>query len=406
MALDLHHGTTYWHQTQKDIEYPQLSKDESTEIVIIGAGMSGALIAYELLKEQHNIILIDKDIPGHGSSDGNTGLIQYNSDESLHDMIKTHGEHKAVDFYRLSMTGINLLHQIADELTEDTGYAKRDSLYLSAKQSDIGKLKEYGETLNKYGFPAEWLSRQTLAKIYGLDAHGALKTAHDLELNPFKWIQALHRSNLKRGAKIFKNTAAVDIRRSGLNTYVVLTDTPYTVRAKYVIFASGYEENMIPEIEPFVERNNTFSFVSSKCSGFWTDRAMIWDSADPYLYFRSTEDDRIIAGGRDKEGIELDSEKKIKAESMKILAKIKSYYPALEAEPYKMWQSVFAESKDGLPFIGKRKNKRNQFYALGYGGNGTCYAAIAAILLRFYLRGEEHPYAYTVNLEGREAKET
>ncbi len=101
MALDLHHGTTYWHQTQKDIEYPQLSKDESTEIVIIGAGMSGALIAYELLKEQHNIILIDKDIPGHGSSDGNTGLIQYNSDESLHDMIKTHGEHKAVDFYRL-----------------------------------------------------------------------------------------------------------------------------------------------------------------------------------------------------------------------------------------------------------------------------------------------------------------
>ncbi len=304
------------------------------------------------------------------------------------------------------MTGINLLHQIADELTGRYRIRQKGQPLSQCQTIGYRKLKEYGETLNKYGFPAEWLSRQTLAKIYGLDAHGALKTAHDLELNPFKWIQALHRSNLKRGAKIFKNTAAVDIRRSGLNTYVVLTDTPYTVRAKYVIFASGYEENMIPEIEPFVERNNTFSFVSSKCSGFWTDRAMIWDSADPYLYFRSTEDDRIIAGGRDKEGIELDSEKKIKAESMKILAKIKSYYPALEAEPYKMWQSVFAESKDGLPFIGKRKNKRNQFYALGYGGNGTCYAAIAAILLRFYLRGEEHPYAYTVNLEGREAKET
>lgn len=399
--MDLHKGETFWHQTGKEADYLTMSKDDQAEVVIIGAGMTGALIAYELLKDNYKVVLLDKDVPGYGSSDGNTGIIQYNSDDSLNEMIEEHGEQRAVDFYRMSIEGITLLHQIAGELKEDVGYAPKNSLYLCAKEEHEPELQKKYETLKKYDFPAELINREDLMQEYSLQAFGAMKTPLDLELNPFKWIQAVHRSNLARGARVYKDVEVVDVSSDGQGSYIVQTKSGLRVTAKFVIYAIGYAENIIPEVEPLVERNSTYSVVTEITDTFWGERALIWDSADPYLYFHSTDDDRVIAGGRDKEGTKLNSQEKIDQENEQILARIKGYFPAFKAEPYTMWQSVFAESKDGLPFIDKRKTEENQYFALGYGGNGTCYAAIAAILLRSYLKGEEHPYAYTVALEGR-----
>jgi len=399
--MDLHKGETFWHQTGKEADYLTMINDEQAEVVIIGAGMTGALIAYELLKDHYDVVLLDKGIPGYGSSDGNTGIIQYNSDNSLNEMIEEHGEQRAVDFYRMSVEGIKLLHQIANELKEDVGYAPKNSIYLCAKEEQEPELQKIYATLKKYGFPAELLTREELLQEYSLQAFGAMKTPLDLELNPFKWIQAVHRSNLAQGARVYKNVEAIEVISDDQGRYIVQTKKGLRVTTKFVIYAIGYAENIILEVEPLVERNSTFSVVTEKIDVFWGERALVWDTAKPYLYFHSTDDGRVIAGGRDKEGMKFSSQEKIDQENEKILARIKVYFPAFSANPYTMWQSLFGISKDGIPFIDKRKIEENQYIALGYGGNGTCYAAIAAILIRSYLKDEVHPYAYTVALKGR-----
>lgn len=399
--MDLHKGETFWHQTDKEADYLTMIKDEQAEVVIIGAGMTGALIAYELLKDHFDVVLLDKGVPGYGSSDGNTGIIQYNSDNSLNEMIEKHGEQRAVDFYRMSVEGIKLLHQIANELKEDVGYAPKNSIYLCAKKEQEPELQKIYATLKKYGFPAELLNREELLQEYSLHAFGAMKNPLDLELNPFKWIQAIHRSNLAQGARVYKNVEAIGVISDDEGRSIVQTKKGLRVTAKFVIYAIGYAENIIPEVEPLVERNSTFSVVTEKTDVFWGERALVWDTAEPYLYFHSTDDGRVIAGGRDKEGMKFSSQEKIDQENEKILARIKVYFPIFNAKPYTMWQSIFGISKDGIPFIDKRKVAENQYIALGYGGNGTCYAAIAAILIRRYLKGEVHPYAYTVALKGR-----
>lgn len=398
--MDLHKGETFWHQTGKEADYLTMNKDDKADVVIIGGGMTGAIIAYELLKDQYDVVIVDKDVPGYGSSDANTGIIQYNSDKSLYEMIEEHGVERAVDFYRLSIEGIQLLHKIAGELKEDVGYAPKNSLYLCAKEEHEPELKKMYETLRKYDFPAELVNRDDLMREYGLKAFGAMKTPLDLELNPFKWIQAIHRSNLAKSARVYKDVEAIHVISDEKGGYIVQTGNGFQVIAKFVIYATGYAENVISEVEPLVERNSTFSVVTEVLDTFWGERALIWDSADPYLYFHSTKDNRVIAGGRDKEGMKFKSQELIDEENEKILIRIKDYFPAFKAEPYTMWQSVFGLSKDGIPFIDKRKIE-NQYFALGYGGNGTCYAAISSILIRGYLKDEVHPYAYTVALKGR-----
>ena len=44
-------------------------------VVVVGAGIVGACVAYELRKRGHEVALIDRDEPGRGASFGNSGAI-------------------------------------------------------------------------------------------------------------------------------------------------------------------------------------------------------------------------------------------------------------------------------------------------------------------------------------------
>ena len=46
------------------------------------------------------------------------------------------------------------------------------------------------------------------------------------------------------------------------------------------------------------------------------------------------------------------------------------------------WAGAFAVTKDGLPYIGSVRNGRTRIFALGYGGNGITFSAIAAEIIR------------------------
>jgi glycine/D-amino acid oxidase-like deaminating enzyme len=58
-----------------------------------------------------------------------------------------------------------------------------------------------------------------------------------------------------------------------------------------------------------------------------------------------------------------------------------------------MWAGTFAETKDGLPFIGSIAQMPNTYFALGFGGNGITFSQVAAEILRDLLSGKQHEYA-------------
>lgn len=392
--MKLHNGDLFWDETRKDTEYLELKEDFEVDVLVIGGGMSGALISHELGSRGFDVAVIDKSTPGYGSSDGNTGIIQYHSDDSLPDMIENFGEKPAVDFYRLSILAMERLGEIAKSLPDEVGYKSTESLLLAAEKENVPTLKENNEILNRFDFPSEYIDKETLDNDYDIKAFGAVKTGSDAELNPFKMVQALHKDNLKNGVKVYKNAPTDEIieEKDGFT----VKSGSYTIRSKKLVLAMGYAKDVYPVIEEALERNTTYSFVTEKIDEkLWGNEEMIWDDEDPYVYFRKLEDHRVIAGGRDEDGEELTSLENIEKETDKIYETICKYYPKFNAKITHRWQSVFGESKDGLPFIGKNKENENKYYAFGYGGNGTCYSVMASMIISDYLEGKEHQYAYT-----------
>ena len=392
--MKLHAGDLFWEETRDEAPYLTLEGNLDTEVLVVGGGMSGAMIANELTHAGHQVAVVDAAKPGLASSDGNTGIIQYCSDMSLDEMIGKWGQRHAVDFYSLSLEGRDMLAAMVQRVGADVGYRAGHSLYLVTQPDGIKEAQQQEKALTRHGFPAEYMEGDALHQRFGLNAQGAMRTARDANLNPYKIVQALHTDSMRHGAKVYHSARMTSYVKKADGFLVRIGRQ--RIRARTLILAMGYAKDAYPPIEAQVERNTTYSLVTAPLKGpLWGEGDMVWDDRDPYTYFRITEDKRIIAGGRDRSGARLGGEAKIARETDKLYERVKSYFPPLEAPITHRWQSVFGESKDGLPFIGRDPQEPDLYFAFGFGGNGTCYCAIAAKLIAAFLRDDPHPLAYT-----------
>jgi glycine/D-amino acid oxidase-like deaminating enzyme len=115
---------------------------------------------------------------------------------------------------------------------------------------------------------------------------------------------------------------------------------------------------------------------------------MIWQSADPYLYLRTTTDGRVICGGEDEEFVDEDERDALTARKTKTLQrKLKQLMPAIDTRVDFAWTGSFGQTDTGLPTIGHIPRTPHCWAALGYGGNGTTYSRIAAEIIAGAING-------------------
>ncbi len=86
--------------------YPSLDVDLKTDIVIMGAGISGALVANQLCQAGYRVVIVDRRHAGMGSTAASTSLLQYEIDKPLHQLINVVGEKNAVRSYLLCREAI------------------------------------------------------------------------------------------------------------------------------------------------------------------------------------------------------------------------------------------------------------------------------------------------------------
>ena len=116
---------------------------------------------------------------------------------------------------------------------------------------------------------------------------------------------------------------------------------------------------------------------------FWYRNVLIWETAQPYLYLRTTRDNRILVGGKDDDFSAAYKRDIALPKKVNILEKeFASLFPDLNFKTDFGWAGAFASTKDGLPYIGTIPQRSNTYFALGFGGNGITFSVIAANIIR------------------------
>ncbi|MBS7256549.1 NAD(P)/FAD-dependent oxidoreductase [Flavobacterium branchiicola] len=375
--MKLRSTETFWPIKNALIQsYPSIGSNYETSILIIGGGITGALIAYKLISEGKKIILVDRRDVCNGSTAGSTALLQYEVDIPLHELIKIRGKKCAVDSYMNGKKAIFDLRKICDEIKSDCGFEFKKSIYFSTVIKDLPYLKNEFKSRKENGFDVNWLTKYDLKKL-GLNALAAIESKTAAVMDPYRFAQDLLAYCQKKGMKIFDQTNITSIKYTG-DKAIAYTENKFTITADHVIHCSGYESTETLS-EKVVDLKSTYAITSESFedlpAGF--KNAIFWDTSDPYFYFRTTDDNRIIMGGGDEEFKDAKRrDKLIPKKELYLLKHFKKRFPDLNFKLDYSWAGTFGETKDGLPYFGKPNPNKNEHYVLGFGGNGITFSAI------------------------------
>src|SRR5687768_3578663 len=80
--------------------FPTLHRNLNCEILIVGGGITGSLMAFQLSKEGYDTVLIDRRDVSLGSTSATTSMLQYEVDTPLYHLIQKVGEVTAVHCYQ------------------------------------------------------------------------------------------------------------------------------------------------------------------------------------------------------------------------------------------------------------------------------------------------------------------
>jgi glycine/D-amino acid oxidase-like deaminating enzyme len=172
----------------------------------------------------------------------------------------------------------------------------------------------------------------------------------------------------------------------------LLTGDNKRIKARKLVIACGYEsQRYIPK--PIQDLRSTFVIISEPHGKkeFWYKNSLIWETKNPYLYLRTSSDNRILVGGKDISSSDPLKRDKLLYSKAKFLERSFSrLFPAIPFRTDFKWAGSFASTKDGLPYIGSIVQRPHTYFALGLGGNGITFSVIAAKIIRDMLIGKKN----------------
>jgi glycine/D-amino acid oxidase-like deaminating enzyme len=369
--------------------YPPLERNVSTEVAIVGGGITGALIGWHLADAGVDVTVVDRREVAHGSTAGSTALLQYEIDVPLHRLERQLGPERARRAYCGCLGAVQRIGRLVKKLKLDCGFEAKGSLLLARNRASVPALHREFIARQEAGFSVEWWSRRELARRSSLPQPAALfsRRGEAAQVDAYALAYGLLACAVARGASVHDRTTVVRHRTTKRGAELV-TDRGARIRARWLVVASGYEaDRFLPE--PVTALHSTYALASEPVADFpgWpSGLPVIWETGDPYLYLRTTRDRRIIMGGYDEPFRDPVARDRLLAGKVRALRRrFARLFPRIALEVATAWAGTFGKTKDGLPFIGGHPATPRTWFALGYGGNGITYSLIAAELFRDFL---------------------
>ncbi|KGF67757.1 FAD-dependent oxidoreductase [Hoeflea sp. BAL378] len=359
------------------------------DVIIVGAGISGALAAEALADGKRSILVIDRRKPVTGSTMASTAMIQHEIDTPLSDLARMIGEEPAARAWRRSAASVKALGSKVAALELACSFREKQTLYLAGEGGGARKLSAEFRARQAAGLEVTYLDGAEVETGYGLDREAGLLSQASASCNPAQMTAGLLRAARERGIEIVQGVEITDLGEFG-DRVVLATSSGSLLEAGHVVFCTGYEF-----LESVAQKSHsiasTWAIATPPMETLpkWLADTLVWEAADPYLYFRMTRDGRLIAGGEDEDDPEAyHSAAKMKSKPKRIVKKISALLGIKLPEPDFAWSAGFGVTPTGLPYIDRVPGMSRAFAVMGFGGNGITFSQIASELLKAEVNGK------------------
>uniref|UniRef100_UPI0040562451 FAD-dependent oxidoreductase n=1 Tax=Acetatifactor sp. TaxID=1872090 RepID=UPI0040562451 len=341
---------------------------ESTwDVVVVGAGLAGLLVAYYLKEEGLKVLVMDAGEVASGQTGRTTAKITSQHGLKYSKLIKSIGIEKARMYAQANEKAIREYERFIQEKEIDCGF-ERVPAYLYTLQ-DAEVLQEEAEAARLLGVDAFFTQEVELP----FPVKGAVCFRNQAQFFPLEFVKYL-----SSGLKIWENTKVISIKG-----HQVITENS-VIRAEKIIVATHYPIRNVPGFY-FLRQHQERSYVL-KLSGCNKIKGMYYGIDKEGHSFRQFGDCLLLGGGSCRTG-----ENTCGGVYDRLLRAAKQYFPECKEE--ERWAAQDCMPHDGIPFIGKYSIFTPNLYVVtGFQKWGMTSSMIAAMILRDELCELNNPY--------------
>lgn len=387
-------STIYLEGYASKIDFPQVSENLECDIAVIGAGLAGLALSFELGNSNTDVVLIEANRIGEGASGINGGFCSAGWSVGQDILQKRFGSCVAKEMYDISLEGLEWVKNLLMS-KEFSGVSYKPGILCVSllKSESVGRdlfQNYYAESKTHRFISKVELNGFVVSKAYN---YGIL-SENGFQFNPLEFLNTLKKSILGKSVRIFENTKMISFSecRNGCS---IKLNNGHTINCKKMVLATGgYGAKELGELKSYWLPLTTYIGVSSSFQGIInkyikTDVAY-FDDRRAGNYFRVLDNERLLWG----RGLSAVNTNQIKRLEKNIQNDLRNFFPDLINEiggdenfalDYK-WAGKMAYSFDMMPYINHLSP--NVFCLTGFGGHGMNSAPAAAIVLSEYLLGK------------------
>ena len=353
------------------------------DVVVIGAGMAGVLIAWRLQQAGLKVAILEADRIAGGQTGRTTAKITSQHGLIYSKMVEEIGWKKARLYAEANQKAIDEYENLVQKYHIECDFERVPAYIYSAKEA--GKLLEEAQVAAELGIPAYYTDSTELP----FQTAGAVCFERQACFHPLKFIRCLAEQ-----LEIYEESAVTEVRKGLISTG----------RAKFltdkVVFSCHYPFRIVPGFY-FLRQHQERSYVIAlereaaptgtggiprKNDKKVEIKGMYLSAEGEGLSFRSTENHLLLGGnshrtGENRQGGAYGS---LKAAACK-------YFPG--SRVVAQWSAQDCMPHDGVPFIGRFSVWRKNWYvATGFGKWGMTSSMVAAMLLTDMIQGKINPW--------------
>jgi glycine/D-amino acid oxidase-like deaminating enzyme len=345
-----------------------------TDIVIVGAGYTGAWLAYWLRHSGLSAMVVEQRYAGYGASGRNGGLILQGPAQLLGEVAADWGEDRALEILGLTRQTLDWVNQLADQYAID--YRRTGSLYVGGDATERPSIEYTVALMQRAGIPAavlDPLDQPPSLQQLGYDL--ALWVPDDAIVHPVKLIQALFQEATASGIPLYQGQAVDGFEEHP--DFIIVTGPQFRIKAAHLVVATNaYTTTWIPAMAPWIQPVRGQMLATAALASLDHQFPVYADHG--FNYWHQRPDGRLIAGGfrhlalDDEVGLDLTLHPRIQARLQELVGALVGHSVPITHR----WAGIMAMTPDRRPYVGQWTSR--VWIAGGYNGHGSSVAPVAA----------------------------
>ncbi|GAA4842056.1 NAD(P)/FAD-dependent oxidoreductase [Saccharopolyspora rosea] len=222
-----------WVDPPGDVQ-PALAGDRTCAVAVIGGGINGMSTALRLAERGHDVVLLEAEFCGHGSSSRNAGQLAGAPGGDMQ-LLNLFFRKKMPAMSRFTDNAAHHVEDLIKRLDIDCDYEPVGNCFAAVSRGQMGRVRRVAKILRRSGTDVELGTSDELGIPRGF--LGGMREVVGGIMNPGKFTLGLRRALLSSDAQVFERTKVIDVTRDG--GQVVISTPRGEVRADKAVLATN-----------------------------------------------------------------------------------------------------------------------------------------------------------------------